>query len=67
MTHIITYSITLISGFAKLFSLILNKRLQKWVEENDISVAQFGFKSNFSTIDAIVNSIIEKQLKINPF
>lgn len=46
--------ITLVSCFAKLFTSILNNRLKQWSSENDvITDAQFGFKSNHSTIDAI--------------
>ena len=57
--------ITLISCFAKLFTVILNERLKKWSAQklNDILTdAQFGFKPNYSTVDAIfmLNSIIEK-------
>ena len=57
--------ITLISCFAKLFTVILNERLKKWSAQNDILTdAQFGFKPNYSTVDAIfiLNSLIEKQL-----
>ena len=46
--------ITLVSCFGKLFSTILNERLKVWSIENDISSdAQFGFKQDHSTIDAI--------------
>ena len=46
--------ITLISCFAKLFTSVINNRLKNWEQENEISTdAQFGFKSNHSTIDAI--------------
>lgn len=58
--------ITLISCFAKLFTSILNKRLKKWADETDISTdAQFGFKANYSTIDAafILKYLIDKQLQ----
>ena len=57
--------ITLISCFAKLFTSVINNRLKNWANEYDIiSDAQFGFKSNFSTTDAIfiLNSLIENQL-----
>jgi len=44
----------LISCFAKLFTTVINTRLQVWVKENDIQTdAQFGFKSNYSTTDPI--------------
>ena len=46
--------ITLVSCFAKLYTAILNNRLKQWSSENEvITDAQFGFKSNHSTIDAI--------------
>ena len=57
--------ITLISCFAKLFTSVINNRLKNWANEYDIiSDAQFGFKSNFSTTEAIfiLNSLIENQL-----
>jgi len=58
--------ITLISCFAKLFTSILNERLKQWAETNDILTdAQFGFKPNCSTVDAIfiLNALIEKQFQ----
>lgn len=60
--------ITLISCFAKLFTSILNNRLKAWQKENDVSTdAQFGFKPNHSTIDAIfiLKYLIDKQLNKN--
>jgi len=57
--------ITLISCFAKLFTGIINERLKSWAESYDIITdAQFGFKPNCSTADAIfiLNALIEKQL-----
>lgn len=46
--------ITLISCFAKLFTSVINNCLKNWEQENEISTdAQFGFKSNNRTIDAI--------------
>ena len=46
--------ITLVSCFAKLYTAILNNRLKQWSSENEvITDAQFGFKGNHSTIDAI--------------
>ena len=46
--------ISLVSCFAKLFNTTLNKRLKEWTEPNDkITDAQFGFKANYSTVDAI--------------
>ena len=57
--------ITLISCFAKLFTSILNERLNLWAQETDnITDAQFGFKSNHSTVDAvfILKYLIDRQL-----
>lgn len=54
--------ITLLSCLAKLFSRILNNRLQRWAEESSvISDAQYGFKKGCSTIDAlyVLKSIID--------
>ena len=58
--------ITLISCFAKLFTNILNKRLKKWANATDISSgAQFGFKSDHSTEDAmfVLKYLIDRQLQ----
>ena len=42
------------SCFGKLFTIIINERLKKWALQNNIiSDAQFGFKANYSTVDAI--------------
>ena len=57
--------ITLLSCFAKLFTSILNARLKTWAEvSGNSSDAQFGFKSNHSTIDAafILKYLIDRQL-----
>ena len=57
--------ITLVSCFGKIFSSILNERLQNWATENAANTdAQFGFKSKHSTVDAIfiLNSLIERHL-----
>lgn len=57
--------ITLISHLAKLFTSVLNARLLKWSEQNDIITdAQFGFKPGFGTTDAIfaLHSIVAKYL-----
>lgn len=46
--------ITLVSCFGKLFTVCINQRLKKWTEKYDILTnAQFGFKTNHSTVDAI--------------
>ena len=58
--------ITLTSCFAKLFTSLINERLKIWSVKYDvISDAQFGFKANFSTVDAIflLNSFIQKQFR----
>ena len=50
------------SNLGKLFTTILNLRLLKWSYSNDILTdAQFGFRSGYSTIDAIfcVYSVIQ--------
>jgi hypothetical protein len=55
--------ITITSCFAKFFTVIINNRLKKWSVENDkITDAQFGFKADYSTVDAIFifHSLIEK-------
>ena len=58
--------ITLVSCFAKLFSSVLNNRLKSWSKATDSSTdAQFGFKANHCTLDAvfILKYIIDRQLK----
>ena len=60
--------ISLVSCLSKIFTGILNKRLNNWVENNNIvSDAQFGFRRGRSTIDAIfvLNAIIQKVLSKN--
>ena len=57
--------ITLVSCFGKLFTVIVNARLKKWADQNDIiSDAQFGFRSDYGTVDAIfiLQSLINKRL-----
>ncbi len=57
--------ITLVSCMAKLFTTILNKRLNDWCESHDvITDAQFGFRKGRSTVDAIfvLHSLIEKTI-----
>ena len=56
--------ISLVSCFAKLFNTILNKRLKEWADTNvfdKVTDAQFGFKANYSTVDAmfILNHFIQ--------
>ena len=56
----------MISCFAKLFTNILYNRLRKWADATDISSdAQFGFKSDHSTVDAmfILKYLLDRQLQ----
>ena len=47
-------AITLSSYMSKLFTSILNNRIYSWAEEHDkLSDAQFGFRKERSTVDAI--------------
>lgn len=55
--------ITLTSVFSKIFSTLLDNRLRKWAEDNNLlSDYQFGFRQGKSTIDCIfvLNSIMKK-------
>ena len=46
--------ITLINSMAKIFSLTLRTRLNKWCEDHNVlSDSQFGFRNNRSTTDCI--------------
>ena len=58
--------ITLVSSFfLKCFTSILNKRVNDWVENNNIvSDAQFGLRKGRSSVDAILvlNAVIQKIL-----
>ena len=48
--------ITLISCLEKIFTSVINNRLLKWSDENNIVTdAQFGFKPGYGTTDAIVS------------
>ena len=54
------------SCFGKLFTIIINERLKKWALENNIILnAQFGFKADYSTVDAIfiLESLINKSIR----
>lgn len=58
--------ITLVSCFGKLFTHVINNRLKRWAVDNEvISDAQFGFKSDYSTVDAIyiLQSLIERKIR----
>lgn len=60
--------ITLVSCFGKLFTHIVNERLKRWGSQHEIiSDAQFGFKAEFGTVDAIyiLESLISKSLREN--
>ena len=57
--------ITLINSMAKIFSLTLRTRLNKWCEDHNVlSDSQFGFRNNRSTTDCIfiLHIIIQKIL-----
>ena len=57
--------IILINYFSKIFIGVLNNRLKKWTESNDVlSDSQVGFRKGRSTTDAffVLNSIIQKVL-----
>ncbi|MEW8546452.1 MAG: reverse transcriptase family protein, partial [Candidatus Thiodiazotropha sp.] len=61
-------AITLVSCMSKLFTSILNKRLCTWAESYDkLSDAQFGFRKNKSTVDAvfILQNIVQHILNGN--
>ena len=54
--------ITLVSCFSKIFTGIINNRVTKWIESNEmLSDAQCGFRSGRSTVDAIfiLKSIVD--------
>ena len=60
--------ITLTTCFSKLFTSVLNERIKAWTVGYDVlSDAQFGFKANYGTVDAIftLNSFIQRQLGEN--
>ena len=60
--------ISLLSILSKVFTGVLNQRLNKWVEENDIlTEAQAGFRKGRSTTDHIftLSALIEKQFSKN--
>jgi exonuclease III len=60
--------ITLLSNLGKLFTAVLNERINKWSDNNNIvSDAQFGFRKGRSTIDAVfvLNTLIQKFINEN--
>ena len=53
---------------SKLFSSIINNRLQEWVEENNVTgEQQAGFKKGYSTIDHMFTllALVQKQFSYN--
>ncbi|MEW8548192.1 MAG: reverse transcriptase family protein, partial [Candidatus Thiodiazotropha sp.] len=63
--------ITLINTFAKLFSLVIRKRVNSWCEEqNLLNEFQFGFRDKRGTADCIfvlhtlIQKILEKKSKL---
>ena len=60
--------ITLVSCMSKLFTTVLNRRIESFCTENNIiSDAQFGFRKGRSTVDAvfILMSLVQKYLNDN--
>ena len=60
--------ISLLSILSKVFTGVINKRLNRWAEENNIlSEVQAGFRKGRSTVDHIftLNALIEKQFSRN--
>ena len=63
-------AITLSSCMSKLFTSILNNRIYTWAEEHErLSDAQFGFRKERSTVDAvfILQNLIQHVLNQNKF
>lgn len=57
--------ISLVSSMGKLFTTVLNVRLLEWATHNDIITdAQFGFRTGYSTTDAVFSlySVIQNTL-----
>ena len=57
--------VTLVSCFSKILTGVLNKRLAKWAENNNMSSdSQFGFRRGRSTTDAIfvLHAVVQKVL-----
>ena len=59
--------ITLVSCMSKLFTTVLNRRIESFCTDNNIiSGAQFGFRKGRSTVDAILlMSLVQKYLNDN--
>ena len=61
-------TISLLNVCSKLYSYIINKRLSRWVEDNDVpGDIQAGFRKDHSTIDHIFTlfSMIQRHLLRN--
>jgi hypothetical protein len=60
--------ITLNNSVAKLFTSVINSRLSKWAESNNMyTKGQFGFRQSHNTVDAIfvLNTLINKVIQSN--
>ena len=60
--------ISLCDVSSKVYSTIINNRLQEWVEENNITGEfQAGFKRNYSTVDHMYTlmAFVQKQFSLN--
>ena len=60
--------ITLLNHSAKLFSAVINTRLMKLCEDNNILTdAQFGFRPNLGTVDAVslLHAIVSRYINTN--
>ena len=60
--------ISLCDASSKLYSTIINRRLQEWVDENNITGEfQAGFKRNYSTVDHMFTLLacVQKQFSLN--
>ena len=67
MIQIITGVFPLSDVSGKLFSTIINRRLQMWVDMNDtIGEQQAGFRKDYSTVDHIFTllAIVQKILSL---
>ena len=53
---------------SKLYSSIINNRLQEWIEQNNLTgECQAGFKKDYSTVDHMITlmAMIQKQFSLN--
>ena len=54
--------------YSKLYSSIINNRLQEWIEQNNLTgECQAGFKKDYSTVDHMFTlmAMIQKQFALN--